>query len=537
MAEISPFVDDPDKREDQGRQLRAEAANASSELGLFPRATNGDEERYPNRIGNFSKTLPHNDLGEVEPDDYQALMTALHTGEFDDFEALRLGGRGKLANPLGGLAFNIEGYDSPFDGLVEPPPAFASAEAAALMAEMYWMAVCRDVPFSQYDSDPTIAAAVDDLGSFPGYRGPTPVTPRSLFRMDYPGALDGGLVSQFLLQPFRYDGILVPARTRVPAPVAGGNGIDFLTTYDEWLCAQRGFPAQGNPFGYQVCPLGEQVFVDDQRFIGTARDLGQNAAQDTINSAYFRAMLLLGGMSAPADAGNPYRASRAQSGFSTFGGGHLAMLVGSVHRGERHTWYQKWNLHRFLRPEAFGGRVHNVRTGRASYPVHQRLLGSPVLDRVFAYNQQVNQRRGLGGGQGSFLLPILSPGGSPSHSSFPSGHAFTAGACVTLLKAWFQEDFQIPDPVKLSNDGVRLEPYVVGRDGPPLTVGGELNKLCHNITMGRDMLGVHYRHDDAQGNRQGEQVAIRILQEARPTYPEPFNGFTLTKFYGTTITV
>jgi len=27
--------------------------------------TNGDEELYPNRIGNFHKTLPHNSIGEV----------------------------------------------------------------------------------------------------------------------------------------------------------------------------------------------------------------------------------------------------------------------------------------------------------------------------------------------------------------------------------------------------------------------------------------------------------------------------------------
>jgi hypothetical protein len=47
---------------------------------------------------------------------------------------------------------------------------------------------------------------------------------------------------------------------------------------------------------------------------------------------------------------------------------------------------------------------------------------------------------------------------------------------------------------------------VVGTDGPPLTVGGELNKL--RITyLGPRHAGVHWRADDVQRNRQGEEIA------------------------------
>jgi hypothetical protein len=542
MSEVSPFVDKPAGREEECKHIRTAAVEPACDLGAFPRPTSGDEERYPDRIGNFSKTLPHNGLGEVEPEAYEALLAALKSGEFEDFEALQGGGTLTLFNPLGGLAFNMEGPDSPFGGVVNPPPALASAELAGQMAELYWMAVCRDVPFSEYDRDRTVAAAAEDLSGFPGYEG---VTPRNLFRLGFPGTQDGPMVSQFLLKPFRYDGIEVEARTRVPEPVIDGNGIDFLTTYDEWLCAQRGFPVENNPFNYPVCEQGEQVFDKTPRFIHTVRSMGQNAGQDSIYSAYFRAAQILStlddGDPSPADPGNPYAGSTRQSGFATFGTAHLLMLVGSANKAERHTWYQKWNMHRFLRPEAFSGRVHNVRTGAADYPVHQRLLDSPVLDRVFDYNQRVNRRRDIGGGGGSYLLPMLFATGSPTHPSFPSGHAFSAGACVTILKAWFrttgEDDFEIPDPVKPGRDGRRLEPYQVGKDGPKLTVGGELNKLGHNLSRGRDMSGVHWRADDVEGLRQGEEVALRILREARPTYPEPFKGFTLTKFDGTTITV
>ena len=83
-------------------------------------------------------------------------------------------------------------------------------------------------------------------------------------------------------------------------------------------------------------------------------------------------------------------------------------------------------------------------------------------------------------------------------------------------------------------DGTAVVPYRVGIDGPPLTIQGELNKLAHNLSLGRDMSGVHWRADDIEGNRQGEEVAIRILREARATYPESFAGFALTKFDGTT---
>jgi hypothetical protein len=536
---VSPCVDNPEERINRAAHIRIRAAQDEKQLGVFPHPTNGDEELYPNRIANFSKGLPHNDLGEVEAADYAALLHALCTGKFEAFEALRLGGeisQLKLLNPLGGLAFNLEGPDSPAT-TITPPPAFASDEIAGQMAELYWMALCRDVPFADYHCDPTIEAAVRDLATFPGYEG---VTAQTVFRAPYPGVGSGPMVSQFLLLPFEYDGIAIDGRTRVPLPVVTDNGIDFLTSYEEWLCAQRGFPLAGNPLQYPVCPRGQQRFDPTPRFLRSVRDLGQNAAQDSIYSAYFRAALILGdfGNAVLSDA-NPYKDSRTQSGFATFGFAHLLQLVGSTHKAERHTWYQKWHVHRFLRPEAFGGRVHNHQTGAASYPINARLLQSPVLDRICQYTQLVNQRRGIGDGQGTFLLPILLPTGSPTHPSFPAGHAISAGACVTVLKAWFQDMPLRPfaQPVKPNRHGTALEPYRDGIDGPALTVHGELNKLAHNLSWGRDMSGVHWRADDLEGNRQGEEVAMRILREARVTYPEAFGGFTFTKFDGTPITV
>jgi hypothetical protein len=118
-----------------------------------------------------------------------------------------------------------------------------------------------------------------------------------------------------------------------------------------------------------------------------------------------------------------------------------------------------------------------------------------------------------------------------------SSQALTAGACTTLLKAWFQEDMPFPHPVKPNAEGTTLEPYEEGVDGPPLTVGGELNKLCHNLSLGEDMAGVQWRTDSMGDPAQGEQVALLLLREQRPAWPGRFRGLSFTCFNGTRLTL
>jgi hypothetical protein len=67
--------------------------------------------------------------------------------------------------------YTLEGEDTA--ALASPAaPAFASAQAAGEMVEDYWQALTRDVPFSQYGTDPTIGQAVADLNKLTDYRGP-----------------------------------------------------------------------------------------------------------------------------------------------------------------------------------------------------------------------------------------------------------------------------------------------------------------------------------------------------------------------------
>ena len=57
-------------------------------------------------------------------------------------------------------------------------------------------------------------------------------------------------------------------------------------------------------------------------------------------------------------------------------------------------------------------------------------------------------------------------------------------------------------------------------------MGGELNKLAANISLGRDAAGVHYRSDGIEGIKLGEAIALSILRDVATIYHEEFPGFT-----------
>jgi hypothetical protein len=108
-----------------------------------------------------------------------------------------------------------------------------------------------------------------------------------------------------------------------------------------------------------------------------------------------------------------------------------------------------------------------------------------------------------------------------------------AGACVTVLKAFFNESFIIPNPVVASSDGLSLTRYKESN----LTVGGELNKLAANIALGRNTAGAHWRSDGIEGLKLGEAVAVGILRDLRATCPETSGRFSFTSFAGATVTI
>src|SRR5882724_2598641 len=500
-------------------KLRRDAAQAGlqSTPQNLQHPANDDENLYPNKLGSYSKGLPHNNDGTVSLSAYAALLQAVNSGRPSDFDAIPMGGNRRLTNPQAGLAFDMEGPDG--HALLQPPaPAFASREQAAEISENYWMALLRDVPYSQYPVNPVANAAAADLtlygADFLGAKTGGAVTPATLFRGLTPGDKAGPYLSQFFYQHCNFGANNLDQKIKTTAP-----GSDYMTDFNTWLAVQRGFSQ----------PV--DTFDATPRYMRNGRDIGQWVHIDVLFQAYFHGFLILAGLGAPFDDGNPYVGNPSQDGFGTFGGPHIAALLCEVAtRALKAVWFQKWFVHRRLRPEVHAERVDRTLNHGAGYPVHAEILNS------------LSSGSRLGGYMtaGNALLPMAFPEGSPTHPAYGAGHATVAGACVTILKAWFKESTRLVNiglnPIEPIVDGSNLVPYA-GADAGDLTVGGELNKLASNVALGRNTAGVHWRSDATESMKLGEQLAIGILKEQQSCYNENFNGFSLTKFDGTSVIV
>src|SRR6266536_4432190 len=236
-------------RRRDAHQVRQEANELANSRPQPDHLNNGDEEDYRNPsgklsyIGNFSKGLPHNNFGEVNADAYRILVRAIYSTDPIQFERPGIMGTLNginLVNPQAGLAFDLEGADAQAV-TIPPAPRMDSAETAAEMAELYWMALLRDVHFKNYDPaapDPLVTNAVRSLNTFSEFKGPKQggvVTPETLFRGIGHGNLAGPYVSQFLLKPIPYGSLTIEQLNRVAK-----RGQDYLTKFPEWLKVQNG---------------------------------------------------------------------------------------------------------------------------------------------------------------------------------------------------------------------------------------------------------------------------------------------------------
>ena len=506
----SAVVIDPlsgQQRRDRAYLLRVNAAASQSKMSVQPHPTSPDDTIYPNFIGSFTKALPHNAFGEVTPAAYNALRTAIRSGTKASFNAIPLGGTVKLANPQAAYSYTLEGADSHAHGMLAAP-ALNSAWCAGEMTEVYWRAWTRDIPFTAYGSDSSIAAAATDLSGLSDFRGPKSVgsvTAGTVFRGPTAGDLTGPMISQFLYKDIPFGATTIVQRYRTTV-----SGVNHMTTFAHWLAVQNGSPA---PTSATIDPT--------PRYIANGRDLAEYVHVDWSYQAFQSAALILLGFGGGAlDDNNPYKAITNQGNFVTFGGPMILDLVARAGiAGLKASWYQKWQVHRRLRPEAYAGLVHNHVTSAKTYPLHADVLNSAVLPLIQ-------------GVYGTSLLPMAFPEGSPTHPAYPAGHATIAGACVTVLKAFFKESFAIPSPVQSDSDGFNLLPFAGA-----LTVGGELDKLASNISLGRDTGGVHWRSDGIEGMKLGEEVAIQMLRDHKLLNNESFAGYSLTRFNGSTVVI
>jgi len=567
-------------------------------------------------IGNFHKTLPHNKFGEVDPAHYAAFKLVAVTG--GDYETVKgsptgfkLDGSGATVvdpdakiDPIqhgfksGVMPLSSDKLNNPqaarfLDGLsggsahfmMPPAPKLRSLSTAAEMTELQWMAILRDVKFADMNAA-KLQPAIEDLEEVFGTavtknepgglrlgvdlpmdeHGNLDISVSTIFRCGLPGEDKGPLVSQFFLHDIAYGAQFIVQKVR---PYASGK--DFLTNHGDWLRAQNtGLDEWGN--GYS----GDNDFTKEEKLeehddkgnvvpprrISTMRDIARFVNKDALHQAYFNAALLCLSWGVPFDQGNPYLRYTRQGNFGTFGGPDLLTRVSEVaSRALAVVWRQKWEVHRRLRPEAYGGlmqmqkvgleepgaggAVYTKRDYRLPDAVFQteaaRLLTDPTSPRV----------------DKNYYLPMAFTAGSPPHPAYGAGHATVAGACVTILKAWLDEKtllaahlkdkkprnpFAASNCVPPSQDGedagaeTILEPgcFVVigttnsagqlveyrGTDVEVMTVEGELNKIACNVAMGRSMGGVHWRSDNTRSLRLGEQIAAEILRKECLEYVE-----------------
>jgi len=613
-------------------------------------------------VGNFHKTLPHNDYGEVNVDAYREFMQtclAIEAGMPINFQEVPKGPNNtadaplqsafhaaadtsvaKFTSPLAGAASETLGPD-PKSLNILPAPSIQSISTTAEMAEIYSMALLRDVPLVAFQmgrsapitdssgctgedvSATDIAAvgkAVKQLNTLFDYavtcdtdpgklhtpldlddgKGGAEMTIQTVFRSGLHDEQFGPLISQFFIRQIGYG-----TQNIDPRQVPYLHGKNFLTTHGDWLLAQntgkdkfgRGY-GDCNNYGDQLAnretyyPLAADG-TPLRRYISTMRDLARFVNRDALHQAYFNAALFLDGIGAPLDTGNPYRGNcyGREAAFASIGGPDLLTLVSEVaSRALKVVWRQKWLVHRRCRPEVYGGLLHMQKigaegvvnpaaTGEDADKMHRmrdygiatlalasahRCDGSGKCEQRMAkagtaFNeilQDVQTRNG-----GTLFLPMAFSAGSPTHPAYGAGHATVAGACVTVLKAWFDEDATLKrvfddankramehtgpkDPpggqLEILQPGYRKasgdvedfcvpQPYA-GPDLECITVGGELNKLASNVAMGRTMGGVHWRSDNTRSLRLGEAIAIEILRKRTLEYAERPVSFTFRAF-------
>ena len=650
----------PYSKPDPGGSERSIAAKAKRDLAtevarIRPSAlteTNCEESDHASDDAavypaNFTKGLLHDQDGLLaQAEDYRGFVKAINSTDRNLFETAvasakdhgvqfnckpkdgdSFGWRG-WESPRAGHVYELQGVD-PADVGMAPAPRIGSSELAAEMAEVYAMALLRDVPFTEICEGgrrklcddggeaaldaATVAELLAGMRFFNPRARPKSSTPHtvdetnlnrferrrrdargditkeSLFRGSTKGAKAGPYISQFMLvgtdslagagdgvanypgldAPFDledgyipYGSLIIDQRT-----ITHKSCLDHLTEWCAWLDVQNGADTRGT-----------DLFEPERRFITTPRDLATYVHYDALYEAYLNAALIMLSLPIPASKGFPEQSpSGKRTAFATFGGPHVLSLVTEVAtRCLKAVRRQKFNHHRRARPEAIGGRFTITELGGAAklgcagsdFRWALAQIPSELKKAIIEHNADQNtkamhdMRRVECSSEcpppcdatpealadANLLLPMAFPEGSPMHPAYGAGHATVAGGCVTMLKAFFEmfEDCDSfterplldregnPIVYVPNEDGSALQRYA--KEEVTLTVQGELDKLAANVSIGRNMAGVHYYSDYYDSLRMGERVAVSILLEQAPTYGDEVS-MTFKSFDGDHVTL
>lgn len=588
----------PKDRVESAYRVRVEAADAARQRHHEPHLANRDEQRYAGAHYpmSFTKGLDHDETTGVVKDaaHFEAFRGAIDEGYIEPFTSrvpvpvMPEHGRRKWEAPTAGVAYDLQGPD-PQAVTMAPAPALGSSELDFEMAEVYELALLRDVPLTSFDTgggtgEADIDAAVTRLNAMDfaanGFRGrPRTVDAggqldrQTVFRGSSPGVEVGPYLSQFLWIGTEdqaggtglADGKITFGGQAIDQRVLHAeDGDDYMIRWEDWHKVQQGF---------DVNHCGPGQSLDPERcFIHRPRDLATYVHYDALYQAYLNAALILLGMGTPFDAGfaklsgmrntfSPVGSAvgtpQNTGGFALYGGPQILTLVTEVAtRALKAVRFQKFNNHLRLRPEALAGRLSRAEEIDGAYHAtahaftHMRDRLAPVLSAVDAANGADPVLP-----NGNYLLPMAFQEGSPMHPTYGAGHATVAGACVTILKAFFdtgtmlgknKADGCTKDKIGFYRDITHPVLYQPTLDGKkltkcevkhPLTLEGELNKLAANISIGRNMAGVHYYSDYYDSLRMGEEIAIGMLEEQALCYPTDDFVLTLPTFDGDSLRI
>lgn len=600
--------------------FRVEAAEKAKQREHPPHQANPDEARYAaaRYPMSFTKGLEHDDsTGLVAISaDFEAFRTAIDNGFAEPFTTrVRVpgcdGGRRKWEAPTAGVVFDLQGPDA--QAVTMPPaPALGSDELTFEMAEVFELALLRDTPLHAFDEDGgnggtavdttvkrlnELAYAKDGFDGRPRVIENGKLTRQTVFRGSSPGVENGAYLSQFLLignsnavtGKTSKDGYISYGAQVIDQRVLEANeGDDYMMKWTDWLNVQRGCdPGSG---------LDGQEFTGNRRFIFTPRDLATYVHVDQLYQAYLNACLILLNSKTPFDpsfdllsgsddhklmvnAATQSDMDVNAGGFALWGGPHILSLVTEVAtRGLKAVRYQKFNNHLRLRPEALAGRIEKSKAIDEMYPVTCCAFTKMRHDLAETVKEIINHNNGHSkGGEATALLPMAFKEGSPMHPTYGAGHATVAGACVTILKAFFDTSAVFAkigdgDPAfygrsnieKAHKEGktikyggyeskdngrhLKFKEFPTGcgpgaegdaarRNCRPLTLEGELNKLAANISIGRNIAGVHYFSDYYDSLRMGEKIALGILEEQALGYPTDNFVLSVPTFDGETVRI
>lgn len=436
----------------------------------------------------------------------------------------------------------LEGrYKSSF--VIPSAPSITSLQSSAEILEIYAMSLLRNFNFHIFDPDCVlyqeisvdakdylnkilghlnIPAIRDNLHS-PPFEENRNITVDTLFRGKSRGDLIGPYVSQLLYYETAIGNLKLEQKYQC---------LDISENIVPDISSSNYYFGKSEQYFREIWngQSKSSSLPTKTKYITTPLDLAMYINRDQIWEALFISASLFLSRKIPTGF---YTKSRVpgSSRFINLGPVDLYnLMMKATKLAMNSAWIWKWSQLR-PRPEEMAYQIHLSKIYTSSqlgshvnFPLE--LMDNPILIDISNNNN------------GKFLMPLCYSQGSPFHPSYPAGHAVIAGAMSTIMKAWFNCDWEIPAVVP-DHSGDKLVLYKLTSEPNMiqyLKLGDEIDKLATNCSISRNMAGIHYRSDAENGILLGEQVAISVLEDEVKKYTDEI-AFRFRRRTGEVVTI